>query len=484
MTLKRRLQLAFVLMLGFTIGIGGLAIWSVQRWEGTTHTLNHVHLQSLRVERLRGDIHRQAKELSDWLTGGDADAPEEFRHLETVVQAGLASLAEAARHEGERQSLADLSATYRKLQSLSNTIFKALSGPGGNRDNDWIEHEVETKLFPELERHIEALRSYYKSDTARSLAGTVALGRLTHIAAVGIAALSLLQVGFLFWGIQRWFVKPLARIQALTHVISQGRFDQRIALNRRDEMGHLASAIEGMAEKLHQSQVRLIQSERLMALGELTSYIAHNMRNPLASIRAAAQVGGCETPEKQEVLQDIITTVDRLEGWVRNLLVYLKPVRLAPAKHDPNRLIREVLALLQHHLQVHELHPVLQLNAVPSVEMDVSWMEQALVTVLTNAMDASPPGARLYIASEPTDQGVRVSIRDEGEGVSPDLQDKLFTPYFTTKPNGVGLGLAMAKKVLIAHGGAIELHSDIGVGTTVMIHLPRRVVVDGNNFDY
>lgn len=179
-----------------------------------------------------------------------------------------------------------------------------------------------------------------------------------------------------------------------------------------------------------------------------------------------------------------MATVDRLEGWIRNLLVYLKPVRLTLEMHDPNRLIHEVLRLVQHHLQVHELHPVLQLKPVPSVEMDGSWMEQALVTVVTNAIDASPPGARLYLASEATDQGVRLSIRDEGEGVAPGLHDKLFTPYFTTKPNGVGLGLAMAKKVLVAHGGAIELHSEPGVGTTVMIHLPRRVVVDGNNSDY
>ncbi len=471
-------------MLCFTIGIGSLAIWSVQRWEGTTQALNHVHLQSLRVERLRGDIHRQAKELSDWMTGGDADAPEEFRHLETVVEEGLTSLMVHARQERERRSIQDVAATYRKLRTLAKTIFKPWPDSGRENDTDWMEHEVETQLFPELEQHIEALRSYYQSDTTRSLASTVAVGRWTRITAVAITGLSLLQVGFLFWGIQRWFVKPLAQIQELTNVISLGRFHQRIALNRRDEMGQLAGAIEAMAEKLHQSQTRLIQSERLMALGELTSYIAHNMRNPLASIRAAAQVGVSETPEKREIWQDIMSTVDRLEGWIRNLLVYLKPVRLALEMHDPNRLIHEVLRLLQHQMHVHEIAPVLKLKPVPSVEMDVSWMEQALVTVVTNAIDASPPSARLYLASEATDQGVRMSIQDEGEGVAPGLHDKLFTPYFTTKPNGVGLGLAMAKKVLVAHGGTIELHSEPGVGTTVMIHLPRRVVVDGNNFNY
>lgn len=441
-----------MLMLGFTIGIGGLAIWSVQRWEVTTDTLNHVHLQSQRVERLRGDIHRQAKELSDWLTGADADAPEEFRHLETVVQAGLASLVADAWHEEERRSVQDLSVTYHKLQALSNTIFRSSSDFDREQDLHRIEHEVETRLFPELEHDIETLRLYYQGDTARSLAGTVAVGRLTRIAAVGIVALSLFQVGFLFWGIQRWFVKPLAQIRGLTDVISQGRFDQRIDLSRHDEMGQLAGAIEGMAEKLQQSQARLIQAERFTALGELTSYIAHNMRNPLASIRAAAQVEVSEAPEKQEVWQDIIITVDRLEAWIRNLLVYLKPVRLDLAVRDPNRLIRDVSTLLQHQMQVRELHPVLQLQSVPAVEMDITWMEQALVTVVTNAIEASPEGARLYIGSAPTEFGVRVSIRDEGEGVAPDVYDKLFTPYFTTKPNGVGLGLAMAKKVLVAHG--------------------------------
>ena len=471
-------------MLGFTIGIGSLAIWSVQRWEVATQTLNHAHLQSLRVERLRGDMHRQAKELSDWLTGEDADAPEEFRRLEHVAQAGLGSVAAGAQSEAERRAAQALSDTYGKLRALAAAIFTPAPDSGRESDIHWMEYEVETRLFPELERHIEALRTHYQSDTAHSLAGAVAVGRLTRIIAVGIAALSLLQVGFLFWGMQRWFVKPLAQIRDLTQAISQGRFEQRLAFTRRDEMGQLARAIEGMAQKLRQSQTRLVQSERLMALGELTSYIAHNMRNPLASIRAAAQVGVGETPEQHDVWRDIISTVDRLEGWVGNLLVYLKPVRLAVEQHDPNRLVQEALTLLQRHMQAHDLDAVLQLQPAPCVEMDVSWMEQALVTVITNAIDASPPGARLFIASEATEGGVRLSIRDEGEGVSPGLQSQLFTPYFTTKPNGVGLGLAMAKKVLLAHGGAIALQSEVGVGTTVMMDLPRRVVVDGDDFDY
>ncbi len=469
-------------MLCFTIGIGSLAVWSVQRWRDTTHALNDVYRQSLRVERLRGDIHRQVKELSDWLTGEDEDAPEEFGELEKGVREGLASLALHARHEAEHRTIRDLSVTYGKLQGLAKTIFAPI--PDREHDTHTIEHEVETRLFPELEHHIEALRLYYQSDTARSLAGTATVGQLTRIVAIGIGLLSLIQVGFLFWGIQRWFVKPLAQIQGLTNVISLGRFDQRIQIHRHDEMGHLASAIEGMAEKLHQSQTRQIQSERLMAIGELTSYIAHNMRNPLASIRAAAQVGTSESSETHEALQDIVATVDRLEGWIRNLLAYLKPVRLELDIHDPNRLIHEVLTLLQHQMDAHDLRPVLQLSSVPPVEMDVTWMEQALVSVLTNAIEASPDGGQLHITSGPTDQGVTVSIRDEGEGVSPELYDKLFTPYFTTKPNGVGLGLAMAKKVLVAHGGEIELHRPVGHGTAIILNLPRRVVIDGNSAGY
>ena len=99
-------------------------------------------------------------------------------------------------------------------------------------------------------------------------------------------------------------------------------------------------------------------------------------------------------------------------------------------------------------------------------------MEQVLVAVLANALDASGPDDKVFITSLVTQDAVAIHIRDEGVGIAQETLDKVFNPYFTTKPDGVGLGLAMAKKVMTAHQGTIELHSEVGQGTTVTLSCP------------
>ena len=240
-----------------------------------------------------------------------------------------------------------------------------------------------------------------------------------------------------------------------------------------DEMGDLARSINRMARELRQNQARLVQSERLAALGELVAYIAHNIRNPLASIRAAAQVGHQEALESREAFQDVIATVDRLERWVQDLLSYMKPLSLNLVPEDLDQLIRNAAALFPSQTPGQGPQLILDLHPLPPVETDAQWTEQVLVAVMANAIEASGPDDRVFVVSRVMQEGVTIQIRDEGSGISKEVRDKVFDPYFTTKPDGVGLGLAMAKKVMNAHQGTIELHSEAGRGTTVTLCYPR-----------
>jgi len=470
MTIRRRLQLVCLLILLSTVGIGALAVWSVASWHRASMDLTYVHIRGERVERVRGDIYRQVKEVVDWLTQEDKDADEEFRHLAEVISAEIGVLEAETKREEERLAIQDLRRSYDGLVSFAEGVFE---DPRTNRTQmPWLEEMIESQLFPELEKRIETLRNYYQSEAARSIRRTEKVQELTRGLAVMIVLLSLIQGGILLFGIQRWLVRPLAEISRSTAVISTGNFEHRVILRSRDEMGDLAQAINRMAEELRQSQARLVQSERLAALGELVGYIAHNIRNPLASIRAAAQVGREETPDAHEAFQDVIDTADRLEQWAQDLLSYMKPLSLNLLPDDLNRLARNAVAVLQNRVEEQGIRLALDLHPLPPVRTDAQWMEQVLVTVLANALEASSPMDEVTFASPVAGNDAVVQITDEGPGVPQDILSRIFDPYFTTKPHGVGLGLAMARKVMTAHQGSIDLQTESGKGTTVTLSCP------------
>ena len=470
MTIRRKLQLVYVLILLSTVGIGVLAVWSVASWYQASMSLTHSHVQGERLERIRGDIYRQVKEVVDWLTLEDKDADEEFRNLAVAINDELAILGFKTGSEEERLAIENLRRSYHGLLSLAQEVFE---DPRTNRPTmPWLEEKIESQLFPELERRIKTLRVYYRDEAAVAVQRTRSVQHLTRGLAVMIVLLSLIQGGILLFGIQRWLVRPLAEIGRSTAIISTGNFEHRVVRQPHDEMGDLARAINRMARELDQNQARLVRSERLAALGELVAYIAHNIRNPLASIRAASQVGSEEAPESREAFQDVIATVDRLERWVQNLLSYMRPLNLNLVPEDLNRLIRNAVATFPNQTAGQGPHLVLDLHPLPPVGTDAQWAEQVLVAVIANAIEASGPDGRVFVISRLTQETVEIYVRDEGPGISADNLHKVFEPYFTTKPNGVGLGLAMAKKVMNANQGTIELHSQEGRGTTVTLSYP------------
>ena len=470
MTIRRKLQVVYLLILLSTVGIGALAVWSVASWYRASVDLTYSHLQGERVERVRGDIYRQVKEVADWLTQKDEDADEEFRHLAAMINAEVGELEAETRREEERRAILDLRNSYDELLSFAEAVF---AEPGANQiELPSLEERIESQLFPELEKHIETLRAHYQVESARSIRRTGTIQGLTRGLVVMIVLLSLVQGGILLFGIQRWLVRPLAEINRSTSIISTGNFEHRVVLRSRDEMGDLAQAVNRMAQELRQSQARLVESERLAALGELVGYIAHNIRNPLASMRAAAQVGRQQVQESQEAFQDVIDTVDRLEEWVQDLLSFMRPVNLDLAPRDLNGVIRRALEVFRRKVAGQGPQLVLDLRPLPAVEMDSHLMEQVLVAVMTNAVEASEPGGKVFVNSRLVDDAAVLRIRDEGEGIPQDVLEKAFAPYFTTKSNGVGLGLAMARKVMAAHQGSIELRSASGRGTTVTLYCP------------
>ena len=227
---------------------------------------------------------------------------------------------------------------------------------------------------------------------------------------------------------------------------------------------------------IRHQQEQLVQSETLAAVGEMGSAVAHGIRNPLATIRSSAELS-LETADSigREAANDIIAEVDRLEGWVRELLSYVRPVgdQLSAVSIGP--LLQEQQASFER--DARRRHFSVQLDVaddVGAVEADAPLLTQVLVSLIANAFEAmaqKQQGSQVVLGARKKDKRVEIWVEDDGPGIPPAQQSRIFKPFYTTKPKGLGVGLPLAKRVIRRFGGDIEVLSSAGHGTRVVLTL-------------
>ncbi len=263
-------------------------------------------------------------------------------------------------------------------------------------------------------------------------------------------------------------------------------------MSGKDEWGQLSQTINQMTESLKLFQKKLGNQERLAALGEIASYAAHNIRNPLAGIRAAVQVmlndSSLDT-ETSEALNEIIVTIDRLDSWLKRLLEYSRPLQLELETSNINQLVQQAVSFAGKPFanRLIKLDWILD-NKLPAIDVDPILLEQALVAIVTNAFQAVPDAGLIKIKTEAVkgtngSEWILISISDNGKGVPDRLKPKLFKAFVTSKDSGTGLGLAQTKKIVDIHNGEINLDSKQGIGTIVAIRLPLHVSSENKKTD-
>ena len=223
---------------------------------------------------------------------------------------------------------------------------------------------------------------------------------------------------------------------------------------------------------LNEQRRRLVEAEALCVIGEMSAAVAHGIRNPLASIRSSAELaldGTLDSARKNAT--DIIFQIDRLGKWVRELLAFSRPLSGENRSIDLVALAEECLhgfatQLEQNRVSCEFVRPELKL---PPVIGNHALASQALANIISNAIEAMPQGGslRLEFQSAPRPRSVRLVVTDTGSGMSPAELDLAFKPYYTTKRNGLGLGMALVKRIMQRFGGEINLRSRKGEGTRV-----------------
>src|SRR3972149_4434580 len=252
-------------------------------------------------------------------------------------------------------------------------------------------------------------------------------------------------------------------------IISHGRLDHKIVAEGVEEVTALARTINRMAQDLEESRVALVETEKQAALGALIPVVAHNIRNPLASIRATAQVleDIDNVRELQESRQAILDTIDRLGRWVNALVSYLHPLKPNYRLMHAGKMLDATLALLKTRGEEKKLRVTktgwendLRLNTDPDL------MEQALYALLANAMDASPVGGEINIRLVRSEGNLVIRISDEGPGLPFDPKPNNLSPGPSTKRFGTGLGIPIAYKICQQHGWKLTFAAGGGEGTT------------------
>ena len=238
-------------------------------------------------------------------------------------------------------------------------------------------------------------------------------------------------------------------------------------------------------QKLVNMQDKLIRSERFAAIGEAASYLSHEIRNPLMVIGGLAgliEESLSDDDANRVNLEIIQREIKRLESMLTNVTDFARPSRLKKGILDINSAIKNAMTLMENDLRNKKINCEQSLDGdLPSISFDPEQIKQVLINLLKNAAEAMPNGGKLAISSWREDGYVKVSFTDSGTGMSAEIAQKVFNPFFTTKKKGTGLGLAVSRRIMEDHGGEISLQSKKGKGTRAVISLPIHAEENASN---
>src|SRR4051794_2400357 len=223
-----------------------------------------------------------------------------------------------------------------------------------------------------------------------------------------------------------------------------------------------------------QLESQLREQTALMRLGEMAAVVAHEVKNPLTGIRGAVQIIGSRLPagsKDAEVIKEIVSRIDALNDLMKDLLLFARPPQPRLLAVDPVSILETVIGLVRQDPGARQVTISVE-GAAPSVLADAELLKLILHNLFLNAVHAIQGKGNIHVTVSVTDRTCTIAIADDGPGIPSEVRAKLFTPFFTTKSRGTGLGLSTAKRFLEAQSGSIALDWPSGGGTTVAVQLP------------
>lgn len=470
----RTLQLAYGLALALLVaaaGAAGAAGWALNaRWAEEARRIDALRQSAA---ALRGDLHRQTKEVFDRHFLADPAAEAQYRAWGARIAASQARLRALARDGVERGAVDALDRALAGLRRMSEGVMALPAGGVAESERlALFDTRFEGGALAAVEDALARAEAAFFGAEAALEARIAARARLAFavlFAPVALAALLLFGARRL---LQREFVRPLASLLDAMAAYGKGRLDHRESEAGASEMVALQRAVNRMAADLERYRAAVVRGERQAALGALVPAIAHNIRNPLAGIRASAQLLDAAPA------RGVVAAVDRLSAWLDALLTYLDPSKARRAEASLAACADRALAMLEPRLAGKRLSVARRGWESGGLSwIDARLCEQALYGLLANAVDASPEGGEILLSAGAGGGACWIAIEDRGPGFAAAPESGAPIPGGpypgpSTKPAGFGLGIPFARKVCELHDGALAFGAAPGGGARVELSMP------------
>lgn len=466
-------EIAFLFLVTVTGLIGGLSAYFWQQNSAESLRINNL---TYLTEQIRSELFRQIQEVIRARVLEDPRALDVYGEYSRRIDEHFDSLQQGSKTPEEETAIQALHKSYREIQIDMNKIFA---------DPYIVSQQVRMRILDPTFAHqmvsvFEGKYNNMKSILAEEHAALdKLLKRWTYYASYIIPILLVLALLLVIYAriiLNKWFINPMTNIIEGAKVFSQGNLNHTISAQGVEEVSVLANTMNGMASDLEKSRHALVESEKQAALGALVPVVAHNIRNPLASIRATAQVIDDDTDKEElnESRQAILDTIDRLGRWVNSLVSYLHPLKPNYRRVYISDMLDAVIELLKDRIEHKKIHIEKygwDLNKKISSDQDL--MEQALYALCNNAIEASPHDETVKIGLELQDNKLEIHIIDNGPGLPFKPSPNELAPGPSTKRFGTGLGIPIAYKICQNHGWKLDFHNvgDQG-GTEVVITVP------------
>ena len=466
-------ELIFIalILLAFASGLYGIHIWDKASQES-----QRINLLVREIQQTRGDLYRQMKELFDSFFLQDNEALTEYNAYTQSILKHFSELQNLAVGAQEKQAISELETNYRIFVNEAPSLFYRYQAKPDKSTQKSLYKDIETGIFTRYEsvsQRAELLLTLKQNELKTRLAEAKESAIMVLIIPILLAGL-LLFLSRIF--LKRAIVNPIKAVMQATTEISAGNLQHTVPATGAAELVTLSNEINKMADELQTSRDALVKSEKQAAMGLLVPMLAHNIRNPLASIRATAQV--IDVPnndsDTRESLNGIINTVDRLERWTGSLLAYLLPIKPQLKYVKFSHILEGALLPLVQKIRDKDIKIVKKIDAsVVDIRTDEHLLEQAFYNLLLNAIDASPKHSNVTIVANIQAGALICSISDEGVGMPFIPDPHAASPGPSTKRFGTGLGIPFAFKVCEVLGGSIVFEAAKPAGTRITLTLPQ-----------
>jgi signal transduction histidine kinase len=279
--------------------------------------------------------------------------------------------------------------------------------------------------------------------------------------------------------------RPMVELQQKISQVGSGDLNAAVTFSQRnDEIGDLGRNFNHMVEQLRESRVeiehlhrtQMSRAEHLATLGELATGLAHEIRNPLAGIAGVIEIIGRDLPSTspaRSVVKDVRQEIARINQIVTDLLQTARPHPPKVRKSDLNTTVEHAVMLGRQQALTKSIEIKLQKDpSLPEIEHDSDQIHQVLLNLLINALQAVDHDGKILVSVKAHGNLAVLEVADNGRGIPPEQLPHIFRPFFTTKGNGTGLGLSLARRIVEDHQGRIDVTSMVGKGTTFTIVLP------------